>query len=118
MATSDVEAAHRTAFQFCVQSEMTPINTLHQMKSTERYKNVSRAPVYKWHGRFIAGNTECTPCERLKYKDCRTVKSVQDFINCDSRCTVREVAEMAGINSTPQSHACVTEEAPRYGSSD
>jgi transposase len=100
MATSDEGAARRTAIQFCVQSGMTPIKTFCQLKSTERYKNVSRALVYKWHGRFSDGYTENTPRGRPKYKDCRTVKSVKHVIDCDRRRTVRDVAEMAGISKS------------------
>ena len=31
---------------------MTPVETQINLKSVERHANVSRALVYKWHGRF------------------------------------------------------------------
>ena len=57
MATSDKDAAHRSAIQVCFPPGLTPIDTFCQLKSTGRYNNVSRAHVYIWHGRFSDGNT-------------------------------------------------------------
>ena len=37
---------------------MTPIQTLKQMQSTDRYKNMSKQFVYKLHGRFSNGWTD------------------------------------------------------------
>ena len=66
------------------QSGLTPIDTYCQIKSTERYKNVSRALAYTWHGRLSDGSTyDNTSHGRPKYKNFRIVKSVPDTIDCD-----------------------------------
>lgn len=58
--------------KFCVQSEMTTINTFCQMRSSEQYKNVSRALVYKWPHKFSYNcRTENASHWRLLYKECR-----------------------------------------------
>jgi len=56
MATSDEDAAHSSAIQVCFSSGLTPIDPSCQLKSTECYKNVSKAPAYTWHGRFCDGS--------------------------------------------------------------
>ena len=57
MATSDNETALRAAIQFCVQTGMTPTQTLNSLKHTDRYrsKDVSRSLLFKWPGRFREG---------------------------------------------------------------
>ena len=58
-------------------------------KSTKHYKNVWRALVYTWHGRFSDVNTyRGWP----KYKNCRIVKSAPDATDRDWQRSVREVA--------------------------
>jgi len=49
-----------------------------QMKSTERYTNVSRTLAYTWHDRFSNGRTVGRP----KYENCRILKSAPDVIDC------------------------------------
>jgi len=48
--------------------------TFCQLKSTERYENVSRALAYTRHGTFSDGNTVNKYCEWPKNKTCRIVK--------------------------------------------
>ena len=55
MATSDEDAAHRSAIQVCFPSALTPIDTFCQLKSTERYKNVSKTLAYTWYDIFRDG---------------------------------------------------------------
>ena len=50
--------AQRTVMNLCVEGGMTPIETLKQMHSTDRSKNVSKHLVYKLHGRFSNGWTD------------------------------------------------------------
>ena len=102
MATSDEDAAHWSAIQFCFPSRLTPMETFCQ--STESYKNVSRAHAYNWNGRFIYGSTDTMSRGRPKYKNCRKVKSVHDCIDCDWRHIVLEVAEMSGISKYTAQH--------------
>ena len=83
MATSDEDAAHISAFQVCFPSGVTPIDTCCQLKSTDRYKNVSWTLVYTWHARFSDSSTVNTSRGLLKYKNCRIVKSAPDAIHCD-----------------------------------
>ena len=64
-------------------SGLTPIDTYCQLKSTERYKNVSRALAYTWNGRFRDGSTDNTSRRRPKYKNCRIKKPMPDAIDCD-----------------------------------
>ena len=47
--------ARRTVMNLCVEGGMTPIQTLQQIQSADRYKNVSKQLVYKFHGRFSNG---------------------------------------------------------------
>ena len=42
MTTFDDATARRTVMNLCVEGGMTPIHTLKQMQSTDRYKNVSK----------------------------------------------------------------------------
>ena len=42
MTTFDDATARRTVMNLCVEGGMTPIQTLKQMQSTDRYKNVSK----------------------------------------------------------------------------
>jgi len=101
MATSDEDAAHRSASRVCFPLELTPINTYCHLKSTERYKNVSRALAYTWYGRFSDGSTDNTSRGWPKYNNCRLVIIAPDAIYCDERRTVREVAGMAGMSYFP-----------------
>ena len=64
-------------------SGLTHIDAFCQLKSTERYENVSRTLAYTWHDRFSDGSTDNTSRGRTKYKNCRIVKSVPDVIDCD-----------------------------------
>ena len=91
MATSDEDAAHRSAIQFCFPSGLKPIETFCQLKSTERYNNVSRALAYTWHGRFSNGNTVNTSLGGPMYNNCSIVKIAPDTIDCDYRRTVQEL---------------------------
>ena len=59
MTTFDDATARRTVMNLCVEGRMTPIQTLKQMQSTDRYKNVSKQLVYRFHGRFSNGWTDC-----------------------------------------------------------
>ena len=49
MSTFDEATARRTVMNLCVEDGMTPIQTLKQMQSTDRYKNVSKQLVYNLH---------------------------------------------------------------------
>ena len=66
MATSDEDAAHRSAIQVCFPPELTHIDTLCQLKSTECCKNVSRALAFTWHDRFSDGSTDYTYRGRIR----------------------------------------------------
>ena len=61
MTTFDNATAQRTIINFCVEGGMTPIQTLKQMPCTDKYKNVSKQLVYKWHSRFRDGWTDSAP---------------------------------------------------------
>ena len=98
MATSDEDAAHRSAIQFRFPSVLAPIITFCQFKSTEHYKGVWRALVYTWHGRFSDVSTGNTYRGRSKYKNWRIVKSAPDAIDCDSRGSVRDLS-MSHVNA-------------------
>ena len=73
----------------CVECGMTPIQTIKQMQSTDRYKNVSKQPVYKLHGRFSNGWTDSSPRGRPPYKDKKQTLAVKNVIESDRRKTVR-----------------------------
>ena len=47
-------------YKFVFSSGLTLIGTVCQLKSTKRYKNVSRALTYTWYGRFSDGSTDNT----------------------------------------------------------
>ena len=82
MATSDDEAAYRTVIRFCVELVMTPVETQRNLKSVERHANVSRALVYKWHGRFSKGwseNPDSSKRGRPKNDEDSIVLKVRDF---------------------------------------
>ena len=49
MATSAEKAAQRNVIEYCVQLKMTPTQTFKQLQTTDKYKNMSRALVFKWH---------------------------------------------------------------------
>jgi hypothetical protein len=69
MTTFDEHAAQRTVIQFCADAGMSPLETVRKMHKTDRFKNVSRALVYKWHGRFTpleAAGTELNVMGRPK----------------------------------------------------
>ena len=83
MATSGEDAAHTSAIQVCFPSGLTHIDAFCQLKSTERYKNVSRTLAYTWYDIFSDGSTDKTSRGRTKYKNGRNVKSVPDVIDCD-----------------------------------
>ena len=67
MSASDKDAVHISAIQVCFPSWLTLIGTIYQLKLTYRYKNVSRALAYTWHGRFSGGSTNNTSCGLPKY---------------------------------------------------
>ena len=48
---------------------MTPLQTLEQMQSMDRYKHVSGQLVYKWHGKLSNGLTDSYHLGRLRCKD-------------------------------------------------
>ena len=100
MTTLDDLTARRTVINFCVEGGMTPIQTLKQMQSTDRYKNVSKQLVYKWHGRFSNGLTDSSPRGRPPYKDKKQTLAVKNVIESDRRKTVREVAVSAGCSKS------------------
>ena len=109
MATSDEDAAHWSAIQFCFPSRLTPMDTFCQLKSTDNYKNVSRTPAYNWNGRFIDGSTDNISRGRPKYKNCRKMKSAHDGIDCHWRRIVLEVAEMSGISKYTAQHTLTSD---------
>ena len=100
MTTLDNATARRTVINFCVEGGMTPIQTLKQMQSTDRYKSVSKQLVYKWHGRFSNGLTDSSPRGRPPYKDKKQTLAVKNVIESDRRKTVREVAVSAGCSKS------------------
>ena len=100
MTTLDDATARRTVINFCVEGGMTPIQTLKQMQSTDRYKNVSKQLVYKWHGRFSNGLTDSSPRGRPPYKDKKQTLAVKNVIESNRRKTVREVAVSAGCSKS------------------
>ena len=79
---------------------MTPIQTLNRMQSTYRYKNVSKQPVYKLHGKSSNGWTDSSPRGRPPYKDKKQVLAVKNVIRSDRRKTVRQVAFSAGCSKS------------------
>ena len=98
-------AAHWSAIQFCFPSRLTPIDTFCQLNQQKSYKNVSRAHVHTWNGRFIDGSTDNIFLGPPKYKNCRHVKSAHDGIDCDwRRIVLLEVAEMSGISKYTAQH--------------
>ena len=82
---------------------MTPVDIYKKMQATERHRNVSRALVYKWNGRFSQGeasNKENLTPGRPKTVDDRAVEQIRGVINVDRRQTVREIAEVTGFSKT------------------
>ena len=77
MATSDKDSAHRSAIQVCF---FIRIDTFYRLKSTERYKNVSRALTYTWHGRCSDGSMDNKSRGRPKYKNRRIVNVTSDAL--------------------------------------
>ena len=55
MTTYDDATARRIEMNVCVKGRMTPIQTLKQMQSTDRYTNVSKQLVFKLHGNLVMG---------------------------------------------------------------
>ena len=55
----DDATAQKTVMNLCVEGGMTPIQTLKQMQSTDRYKNVSKQLVRRFPGRLSNGWTDC-----------------------------------------------------------
>ena len=100
MATFDDATARRTVMNLCVECAMTPIQTLKQMQSTYRYKNVSKQRVYKLHGKFSNGWTDSSPRGRPPYKDKKQILAVKNVIRSDRRKTVRQVAFSAGCSKS------------------
>ena len=94
----------RTDIQVCFPSGLTLIDMFRQLKLTERYKKISRALSYNWHGRFSADSANNTSRCLPNYKNCRKVKSAYDVINFYWQSTLREVAEMAGISKYTAQH--------------
>ena len=90
-------------------SGLTPIDTFCQLKSTERYINVSRALVYTWHGRFSDRTIVITSLVWPKYKNCSIEKIAPGAIDWDYRRTVREVAGMAGIRNHTAQHTLTSD---------
>ena len=100
MTTFDDATARRTVINFCVEGGMTPIQTLKQMQCTDKYKNVSKQLVYKWHGRFSDGWTDNAPRGRTPCKDKKQTLAVKNVIETDHRKTVREVAASSGCSKS------------------
>ena len=65
MATSDEHAGRQTAGSTILYSIRN--DAYQQMKSTEIYKHVPRAVIFKWKGRFRNGSTENTSRGRSQY---------------------------------------------------
>ena len=59
--------AHKSAFQVCFLSGLTPIDPFCHLKSTERNMNVSRTLAHTWHGRFSDSSTDNTSRGLTKY---------------------------------------------------
>ena len=103
MTTFDDSTARRTVMNLCVECGMTPKQTLKQMQSTDSYKNVSKQPVYKLHGRFRNGRTDSSPRGRPPPKDKKQILAAKNVIGSDRRKTVLQVSVSAGCsNSTAQ----------------
>ena len=100
MATFDDATARRTVTNLCVDCAMTPIHALREMHSTYRYKNVSKQPVYKLHGKFSNGWTDSSPRGRPPYKDKKQILAVKNVIRSDRRKTVGQVAFSAGCSKS------------------
>ena len=79
---------------------MTHIQTLKQMQCTDKYKNVSKQLVYKWHCRFRDGWTDSTPRGRPPAMDKKQTLTVKNVIESDRRKTVRKVAASAGCSKS------------------
>ena len=102
MATSAEKAAQRNVIEYCVQLKMTPAQTFKQLQITEKYKNMSRALVFKWHKRFAEGWTGESDSKlgRPTEINSQIVNHVRDVIDTDRRLTVREISEDIGISKT------------------
>ena len=98
MSTCRENTARRTAIELCFQLGMTSDGTLKMMKSTDKFRNVSRQLIYQWHSRFSQGWTCEAPHGRPPYRDDSNILAVKNVINGDRRKTVREVAEEAGCS--------------------
>ena len=70
------------------------------MQSTDRYKNVSKQPVYKLHGIFSNEWTDSSPRGRPPYKDKKQILAVKNVIGSDRRKTVRQVAVSVGCSKS------------------
>ena len=102
MATSAEKAAQRNVIEYCFQLKMTPTQTFKQLQTTEKYKNMSRALVFKWHKRFAEGWTGESDSKlgRPTEINSQIVNHVRDVIDTDRRLTVREISEDIGISKT------------------
>ena len=100
MTTFDDATARRTVMNLCVECGMTPIQTLKQTQSTDRYKNVSKQLVYKLQGRFSNGWTDSSHRRWPSCKGKKQTLAVMNVIESDRRKTVSEVAVSAGCNKS------------------
>ena len=103
MATCDERAASRTVIEFCTEAGMSPVETIEKMRKTDKYKHVSRALVYKWHGRFsslIPTSTELNVGGRPKVITGVMVTKVKACIDSDRRQTVRDIAAIVDLSKT------------------
>ena len=98
MTTFDDATARRTVMNLCVECGMTPIQTLKQSQSMDRYKNVSKQPVYNINGRFSNLWTDSSPRGRPPYKDKKQILAVKNVIGSNRRKTVLQVAVSAGCS--------------------
>ena len=89
MTTFDDATARKTVMNLCVEGGMTPIQTLKQMQSTDRYKNVSKQLVYMLHGRFSNGWTDSSHGGWPPCKDKKQTLAAKNIIESDRRKTVR-----------------------------
>ena len=74
MVTSDRDSVLRTDFHFLFSLRNEAYQYISQDEINRTLQEVSKALVYKRHGRFSNGSKENTSCGRPKYKNCKTVK--------------------------------------------
>ena len=95
-------AEQRSVIKFCVLSNKSPSETVHDLKKAYGSSSLSRSTIFMWHKRFAEGRSDIKDDVRSgRPQDVRTSRSIENvhyILSNEGRYTIREIGEDTSLS--------------------